>query len=214
MPRSSPPECPMSSAMPSVPSVIGSFLRGAARTIPGPLAAALLISALAGCSRAVTTVFPPACPHAGVAADLADLTRFRPAAPSGGGPGGGQDLTDMVLDGRITGVAGDCTRADSHHLDVTLVVSLALTRGPAARGRLEPVQFLVAVSDHGQVLDKQIFRIAPEFAANSDTVRLTSDPVSLSLPISPEKPGSAYDVVVGFQLTPDELALNRRRGPR
>jgi hypothetical protein len=38
--------------------------------------------------------------------------------------------------------------------------------------------------------------------------------VSLSLPLEPGKSGAAYDLLVGFQLSPEELALNRRRGPR
>jgi hypothetical protein len=168
---------------------------------------AVLLAMLAGCSGPVTSTFPPECPHAGVLADAADLTRYRSNSA-------GHDLTDMVLDGQITGVSGDCTRGSRRELDVSVAVSMRLTRGPAARGSVGSVPFFVAVTQDGQVLDKQIYHIAPDFAANSDTVRLTSDPVSLTLPISAQKTGSAYNLVVGFQLTPDEVALNRRRGPR
>ncbi len=179
-----------------------------ARSRARTLGAALLLvaSLLAGCRGGTpTATFPPACPGAGILADAADLTRYR---------SGGQDLTDMVLDGRITGVSGNCTRSDKDHLAVTLMVSMQLTRGPAARGATPPVPFFVAVSEGGRVLDKQVYRIVPGFAANADTIRLTSDPVTLELPVGPDKRGSAYDVVAGFQLTPEELALNRRRGPR
>jgi hypothetical protein len=169
------------------------------------LALAATGAALAGCARAVSNQFPPACPHAGILADAADITRFRP---------GGHDLTDMVLDGRITGVGGDCTREDGRTLKVTVHASVQLTRGPAAKGPVEDVPFFVAVSENGQLLDKQVYRIAPAFPRNSDTLSITTDDVSLTLPVSPDKPGSAYDLVVGFQLTPDELATNRRRGPR
>jgi hypothetical protein len=31
-------------------------------------------------------------------------------------------------------------------------------------------------------------------------------------PVSPTKSGAAYTVLAGFQLTPDELAYNRRHG--
>ncbi len=212
----------MPAAMPAVPSVIPPliapfrtpFLPSAWRIAPGlPIVA--LLATLAGCSGPVTSTFPPDCPRAGVLADAADLTRYRSAGQAAGATGAtGHDLTDMVLDGQITGVSGDCTRASRRELDVSVAVSMRLTRGPAARGPMGDVPFFVAVTENGQVLDKQIYHIAPGFAANADTVRLTSDPVSLNLPISVDKPGSAYDLVVGFQLTPDEVALNRRRGPR
>lgn len=171
-----------------------------------------LLATLAGCGAPLTKTFPPECPHAGVLADAADLTRYRSAGQQAGATG--HDLTDMVLDGQITGVSGDCTRASRRELDVSVVVSMRLTRGPAARGPVRDVPFFVAVTENGQMLDKQIYHVVPDFAANADTVRLTSDPVNLSLPINVDKPGSAYDLVVGFQLTPDEVALNRRRGPR
>ncbi|MBN9560985.1 MAG: hypothetical protein J0H14_09705 [Alphaproteobacteria bacterium] len=202
----------MPAAMPAVSPLIPPltsvsrtpFLPRARRIAP----TAVLLATLAGCSGPVTSTFPPECPHAGVLADAADLTRYRSAGAAG------HDLTDMVLDGQITGVSGDCTRASRRELDVSVAVSMRLTRGPAARGPVGSVPFFVAVTQNGQVLDKQVYHITPDFAANSDTVRLTSDPVSLTLPISVEKTGSAYDLVVGFQLTPDEVALNRRRGPR
>lgn len=163
-------------------------------------------AALAGCGGVVSDIFPPACPHAGILADAADLTRYRHGTS-------GHDLTDMVLDGRITGVAGTCSR-NGRLVDVTVAVSMQLSRGPAAgRGRAE-VPFFVAVTRNGDVLDKQIYRVIPGFAPNADSTRLTSDPVILTLPTSSSQPSSGFDVVVGFQLTPEEVAFNRRRGPR
>jgi hypothetical protein len=154
----------MPAAMPAVPTVIRPFLirfitpfvRGARRIAPLLLVATFL-AALAGCSAPVTSTFPPDCPHAGVLADASDLTRYRPVGSEAGGPStGGRDLTDMVLDGQITGVSGACTRAARRELDVTVSVSMRLTRGPAARGPVGDVPFFVAVTENGQVLDKQI----------------------------------------------------------
>lgn len=167
----------------------------------------LLPLALAGCGNSSFTTFPPACPHTGILADAADLTRYRPGTP-------GHDLTDMVLDGRITGVSGNCSRAGSRQIEVNVSTSMTLVRGPAARGPVGDFQLFLAVSRDGQLLDKQVYQMVPSFGANSDTARLTSDPVKITLPVGPDNPGSAYDIVVGFQLTPDELAFNRRRGPR
>jgi hypothetical protein len=169
-----------------------------------------LLAWLAGCgSGADPNVFPPACPRAAILGDAADVTRYRPDAGRGG-----QDLTDMVLDGRITGVSGKCVRGGEDTLEVTVTVGLELMRGPAMRGRSEEAPFFLAVSEGQRILAKQVYRLRAEFPANIDRVRLSSDPVNLSLPIESGRSGAAYDLLVGFQLSPEELALNRRRGPR
>jgi hypothetical protein len=162
---------------------------------------------LSACSsRDVSSTFPPACPRAAIVGDAADLTRYRSQ--------GGQDLTDMVFDGRITDVSGQCVRGDDDTLDLTLTVGFDLMRGPAMRGRAEEVPFFVAVAQGQRILNKQIYRLPANFAANTDRLRLSSDEVNIHLPLEANKSGAAYDVLVGFQLSPDELALNRRRGPR
>jgi hypothetical protein len=162
------------------------------------------LAGLADCTP-VSNQFPPACPRTGTLGDASDITRYRP---------GGRDLTDLLLDGRITGVNGSCTKSDRRTLAVSLSVSMLLVRGPAAGSAPLEVPFFVAVSRGGEILDKQVYRVVPAFEANSSTARVTSDPINITLPIGRETLGSAYDVVVGFQLSPEELALNRRRGPR
>ncbi|MBO0711488.1 MAG: hypothetical protein J2P47_09470 [Acetobacteraceae bacterium] len=163
----------------------------------------LLLAGLAGCAAPVQTSFPPSCPHVAILPETADLSLYRPS---------GRDLTDMVLDGRITGVGGDCTREDPHTLTVTARASMQLTRGPAARGRLAPVPIFFAITENGQLLYRQIYNVMPQFAANSDSLTLTTDDVTLpGLPISPGKPGSAYDLWIGFELTPQGIAYNRSR---
>ncbi len=183
--------------------------RAASRPLPSSLwllAGLGAAASLAGCGGSGSAQFPPACPHAGILADAADLTRFRQGAA-------GRDLTDMAVDGRITGVSGVCSH-NERNTDVTVAVSMQLARGPAyGSGRMD-VPFFVVVARNREVLDKQIYRVNPNFAPNADTTRLTTDPVTLTLPTSASRPGSSYDVVVGFQLSPDEVAFNRRRGPR
>ena len=87
-----------------------------------------LATGLAGCG-ASTVRFPPACPRASIVGSAADLTRFRGDASAGGG----QDVTDMVFSGRITGVTGTCERSDEETLGVTATVGLDLTRVRRAR---------------------------------------------------------------------------------
>ena len=170
-------------------------------------AAALpVVAALASCtSLDPSERFPPVCPKTAILADAADLTLFR---------SGGRDLTDMVVNGRITGLSGKCALDDREHLRTTISVGMDLTRGPAAPGRVVDVQYFVAVSEGDTILTKQDYTLHVAFARNSDRERLTGDQVELVLPVTKEKSGVAYSVLVGFQLTPDQLAFNRQRATR
>lgn len=159
---------------------------------------------LAGCGGD-DAQFAPACPSAAIVRDGADLTRYR---------GPGQDLTDLTLNGRITGLQGKCNRADRGAVLATVTVGIELTRGPAAPGRTADLAYFVAVSQGERILDKRVFALRAEFPPNTDRVRLTGDDVELRLPTPPGMDASAYRIQVGLQLTPDELDRNRRRAAR
>lgn len=158
---------------------------------------------LAGCGP--SDQFPPICPSVALLADAADLTQYSPK---------GQDLTDLMLDGRITAVPATCRRGAPGVVSVTLKVSATVTRGPAFTERDVSVPIIVGVTDGGEVRDRKAFTLAGHYKSNVDTMLLTSQDINLDFPVTPQKNAGAYRIYVGFQLTPDELALNRRRGPR
>jgi len=166
-------------------------------------AGCLVLAAVAACSS--PEKFAPACPTVAILADAGDLTRYN---------GRGQDLTDLVLDGRITGVSGKCQAGDEGILDTTISISLEITRGPAAQGRTSELAYFVAVTRNNAILNKKVYPLRADFPANTDRLRLASDEVQLLLPIPKGLSGAAYTVLVGFQLDQAELDLNRRRGPR
>jgi hypothetical protein len=169
------------------------------------LCAALSVAGLAACSTEKAPEFPPLCPQAGILRDGADITQFR---------GTGTDLTDMVLDGRITAVGGKCSLDDSRHLRVKMSVQLDLTRGPAATAHTINVLYFVSVSKGQDILAKKIYGVAAEFPGNTDHLRLNSQEIDLVLPIDEKTTGDAYSTLVSFQLTPEQLAFNRSRGVR
>jgi hypothetical protein len=177
-------------------------------TVLPTLAVLMTTAALSACSspKDVQTSFAPRCPRAQILADAADLTRYRTATS--------HDLTDMVLDGRITGVEGKCERGDDGQLNTTVRAGVTLTRGPAAQGRDAMAPMFVAVVRNGEVLDKAIYRLDAAFPSNTDRLQLVSNDVTMTLPVGPKVTGPDYSVYVGFQLTQDELAANRKRGPR
>lgn len=169
------------------------------------LAAILLLAAsgVAGCDDSGRLA--PNCPQTGILSDAADLTRFR---------GTGTDLTDMVVDGRITGISGKCSLQDATHLKTVLSVDMDLTRGPASTGRAEDVTYFVSITRGGEILNKGAYTLHVTFDNNASRVRLRGDQIDLLLPVGDNRKGSDYRVLVGFQLSPDELAFNRQRGTR
>lgn len=179
-----------------------------AAPVPHVLApAALLLPALlAGCGGSDSTAAAPACPAAAILGDAADMSRYR---------GTGHDLTDLVIDGRIAGLAGACRReADGTLLHTEVSVRMDLSRGPAATGRTASLAYFVAVTEGDQILDKRVIPLRVEFPANADRIHLEGERLELALPTPPGKSGASYQVLVGFQLTPEDLAFNRARGPR
>ena len=168
------------------------------------LAAASTLPILAGCG-ATGDQFRPACPRPAILRDANDLQRFR---------GNRRDVLDTVVQGRITSISGDCKRAGSKTVAATVNVGMELTRGPAANSRTADVAFFVAVSEGDRVLDKQVYTLRAEFPENTDRLRLSGDSVDLILPVTATKSAEAYQVTVGFQLTPAELEANRQRAAR
>jgi hypothetical protein len=183
--------------------------RGGARTSAGLAAAALVL--LGGCSAQTTPadVGQAPCPRIAILADGADLTRFR--------PGAGRDLTGMVLDARIAGFQARCdfTGRDRRVLEVRVTPLFAVERGPAAGGNAVDLPWFLVLSDAD---DREDYLRAPvvtrvTFPANQQSVLQPGQPTRVNVPIG-EGRASDFLLRLSFQLTPDELAHNRSRGPR
>ena len=170
------------------------------------LAVALLVTVpLASCGPGPGE-FAPACPTPLFEQSLSDITRYR-------NPGETGDLTELVLQGRLVSVSGQCKLASSKARDllVQVKVGMQITRGPALKGNTADVPVFIAVTDGDTILDKQVYSIRVEYPSNVEMLALSGGPIEMSLPIGPSKSGAAYQIRVGFQLTPDELAANRQR---
>jgi hypothetical protein len=161
-----------------------------------------LLLPLFGCGPA-RNQFAPACPTATLVPALADLTRFANAGPA-------HDVTDLVVQARIIAVQGSCSPGDSTAtLAASVQVSISVLRGPAMRGREADVPVFVAVTEGDTVRDKQLFPVHVVFPPNVDRLTLTSQAIDMGLPVGDGVNGPAYKIIAGFQLSPDELAVNR-----
>jgi hypothetical protein len=91
-------------------------------------------------------------------------------------------------------------------------ISISVQRGPAMKGRDAEVAVFLAVAEGETVLDKKVYPVPVQFPPNVDRLLISSGDIDLDLPVSRRKSGAAYGIIAGFQLSPDELAVNRRAG--
>jgi hypothetical protein len=161
---------------------------------------------LAGCDSGVTR-FPIACPKPAILAEGADLTRYRPGAPT--------DLTGLESDARLVRVEGECGRGQGG-VDVQLAVGFVIDRGPASHSRTVDLPWFVAVVDNRdqQVLSERSFVDRIMFNPNETRASRLSQQVEVSLPVGEGRRPQDYTIYVSFRLTPEQLAFNRRRGVR
>lgn len=157
-----------------------------------------LLGATAACSSKEKPVAD--CPAGIIPADAASVTRFR--------DGAGRDLTDVVAEAEIVNILVQC-KYDSKGVTVDLQVAIAGSRGPADRSRKADFDYFVAILDPQQnVVQKQPFRVNFEFADNRTRLGVVEE-LEPRVPLSSAFEGPKYQLLVGFQLTPDELAWNR-----
>jgi hypothetical protein len=175
------------------------------------MAAAAGLLALAGCGSSeppdalAGTVAP--CPFVGIIADGADLSRYQ---------GGGADLARLMLEARIAGFDLRCEWVGRREaLLVTITPRFTAERGPAAPpGRTVELPWTLGITnaDQSEILARQDFTLRGTFPANSPRLAMSAPPVPIRLP--GRDGAETRQILIGFSLTAEELALNRRRGPR
>lgn len=127
--------------------------------------------------------------------------------------------------GEINGTDSNCRYIGSDPIDIALTVDMSFGKGPRASAATTDITWWVAVtqvvrstdSATGQIraadvgpLAIQRFTQTVTFPAGSDRVMLRSPVTSVSIPRANERiSGSNFEVLVGFELTPEQLQFNR-----
>ena len=179
-----------------------------ARHIARPLRAVLAVSALgllvSGCGLFCKDV-KYRCPAVFILDDARELTRFK--------PGPGRDITDILFQAEIVNFVGDCDY-DEGKAEIQLSVQIRVERGPANKGREVAFDYFVAMPQfQSQTEGKSVFSVAGVFEGNLTRMQYQDD-LEMTIPVKAPTDGAALEIVLGFQLTPEELKFNRGRKQR
>ncbi len=151
-------------------------------------------------------VYDGTCPPVTVRPDLSHLVEFYDAAkPS---------VETKVSEATITNVQNIC-RVEGTSLSMQVDISLTGKTGPKARVKPSDkpsfaYPYFVAVTDaQGTVLSKEIFAASVSYGSDKDSIGKTES-IFQTMPLPDKTAGQVYNVVVGFQLTMDQLAYNQK----
>ena len=141
------------------------------------------------------------CPNGAVLAEASTVTKLR--------PGGGKDPTDVVLTAEMAAPILSCDYdKDAGTVQVSLNFPMTVKRGPAATGAPQSLSYFVAVvNSDNNVVTKRDF--SHELTLDQSIGSLNETPEETTFTVAKGKKPIAYEVLVGFQLTHDELAYNR-----
>ena len=166
-------------------------------------ASALALAGLVGaCDILPDRTPPPPCPRVRMLADTANLVDYR---------GPGRDLTDVAFEAEIAGVDAVCDYNKARtEVTVTTKISLVGTRGPATPGAAAlEVPFYVAITDVSEnIIAKETFGSKMDFQQSRRRVGVVEE-ITQTIPLAGRRPAE-YEILVGLQLTADQLEFNRK----
>jgi hypothetical protein len=167
-------------------------------------AAAVLLS---GCSTAARMFEDPEpnigpCPTALSLYDAHRIVEFE-----------GEEIVyaNIGYTGEILGVRSLCSYYGERPILANLEIDFGFGRGPAAAGSEHTYEYFIAVTrrDVG-VFGRETLPLRVRFRAGEDRVYMTETIDAISIPRSaPDTSGENFEILVGFELTPEELAFNR-----
>ena len=151
-------------------------------------------------------VYDGNCPPVSVRPDLAMITDFyNPSKPSS------QTKTSEAA---ITNVSNTC-RVEDGKIIMQIDLNVSGKTGPKARVKPSDkpsfsYPYFIAITDSkGNVVSKEIFATSLSYDSKQNE-QSTTETVFQNMPIPDSSVGEIYNVVVGFQLTPEQLAYNNQ----
>ncbi len=111
----------------------------------------------------------------------------------------------------VMGTHSFCKYFDERPITADLDVSFAFGRGPAAEGDTHTYTYFVSVVRKNlAVIEKKVYTLDVRFPAGQKVVTRTERFSNITIPrASANTSGNNFEIIVGLQLTPEELAFAR-----
>lgn len=143
------------------------------------------------------------CPLIGVLYDNARLVDF--AVPDS------ERYANIEFTGEMQGVRGLCRYVEADPITMRIDIDMAFGRGPAATSDRQTYRYWVAVTRRGIApIEKAYFDVDVRFPRGEAVVRRTESIERIVIPrATPDLSGENFEILVGFELTPEQLQFNR-----
>ncbi len=171
------------------------------KTLRRLMLVASLLPVLAGCASDKANN----CPGVSSIVETSVGTIFKPNAP--------MDPANMLYTIEITEVHGSCNvdkTAVNSSTDVD--ITFRATRGPNGGGANYKVPYFVSISQADRILAKKVYSIDFAFAPGETTTTFSDTVQSADVTAGKEKKTFDYLILVGLQLTKEQLDYNRASG--
>lgn len=141
------------------------------------------------------------CPFVKILYDAARYVEFTAEQPSS---------SAVAYTGEIEEIAARCSYREADPITVSVDILFHLGRGPMATASSRTYRYWVAVTDRNRaVLAKEYFDLPVDFA-DGDRTYVTEEIRNLVIPrASAEVSGSNFEILIGFDVTPEMAEFNR-----
>jgi hypothetical protein len=147
----------------------------------------------------------PICPASAVLSDAVVVTKLKPGTPPGQ-----PNPANIAFTAEMSQAKLDCNfNREKNTLSVDINFAVKASRGPAGMGADPQLDFFVAVVDaDNNIISKTVYHGQPDLRGKQSNV-YTQNVDNVPVPLAMDKRPYDYEILTGFQLTPDELAYNR-----
>lgn len=124
---------------------------------------------------------------------------------------GAERHENVGFTGAIEGVHGFCRYIGTNPITMDIEINFAFGKGPKAQGNSHDYPYFVTVTRRDRnVLAKEVYPLKVSFPNGKDIVRMTEKIDGIVIPrATGTVSGTNFEVIVGFDLTPEQLAYNR-----
>lgn len=124
---------------------------------------------------------------------------------------GREAAANVAWTGEIQSLSAGCAYQNDEPIKLQVEMLLALGKGPQATGDAKTYRYWVAVTDRNRsIIAKEYFDLPVRFDAGTDRAYLRETIAGIVIPrATPETSGANFEVLIGFDVTPQMAAFNR-----